>query len=1856
MEQIVKARLITPHVSNKIEGQNVAYENELILYDIDKTFTNKTSIKEIRLKLGNGTHQINSLSDLALNNLKYYNESEPYLYEVGDTWYNENKNELYIVESVDNTINLLIPEKQEEMSQVQILGYLKVAAQKKTSFAIKDSLGNRYENFGKIIELLEIGEDVQECLVKISYWSKKLSDLTLNENSYFELQVYDEEQEKEIAILFKIKNYQENAKIMTFHNITNLRNGIMEGSLEGIYSKAIGVKAVALGENTLAGAKAFKVKALVSGGYELDTENIGKIAVGDKFSIFLQQNYDFQGEIIRIEGNIVYVDNFINEEPGASSYLLLYEKPEEGDYIIGTGAFSAGYDSKALGVASHAEGYNTLAAGKYSHTEGRSTKAGYQGHAEGYNTYAGFGAHAENEQTRAEGKFSHAEGEWSTASGKVSHAEGYYTKAKGQGSHAEGSNTEAEGSNSHAEGIYTKATKDGAHSEGHYTTASGNGAHAEGTNTVGSGLYSHAEGSNTKAEGNNSHAEGTKTIARGKSQHVQGEYNKPEPESTNGASRGIYAHMVGNGKSEGERSNAYTLDWEGNGWYAGGIKAETIIESNEIKGAKIEGEQGLFGNEEGNVNITNGRITATNNIETETKVISNAVVTQGISSWAISNADTITTKDLKFTGTFSSDSTSPINLPNADLLVNSIQSFGLGGIGKAGNVYGSSLNVKDNNNKSVASIDNQGNGHFNSVTIGADKSFAIRYRGQVETTSDLKGENREGDFVSTTINPNLPETFLGFYVSGDEPFTGDIKLTKNGIEFYEVNNIFRKLLLYLTNTHLEYVNDIPEGTDVISNYSLNGPNFSRLVLTFSFDTGRVLQLDIATIRTQNKYKEEPYTWFAGEWLSPIDDIYANFKENALNVLMYAIPNEEDIDLTENPELEKYKKLSRSQENLYIYLNKKWVKLTNQTAFNGGSSIGKLPIIGYEDFCKYQINDENDILTCLNQAISENKTVYIMPGYYNYNGDRQYWSIPDIDDLHFIGIGEVTLDFKLAPKGTEFYNETISQSWIWENIIFNKEVTLSTLSLSGSTNYQRSAKVLNCQFNNKVDICDDHGTQNYFENCIFNDNINNSEYYGSNDSDLNIEYINCTFNINKWSTDINKILASKIEYCTFYFPIEQKNIVFGRAFTNNGGFNSSNLFTNNIYYLMGAETRFLTPNVWVENLSVKHSSFPWKPILEPINKNEEGLICKIDRDTCYINNNSSDNEVLIQNKNINLIQSHQVKEKNMLHNYDNDDMAPSFILLNGEEITPTGDYLEAYNEWKKDKSFSYLDGVNNSLILGHSIYANGSNFNITGTNHLVTGVSHTVEGQANVIGGMDVDELPDIQIIANHAEGVNNILPPHTRDTASPILRGRHIEGVSNIGNQLDGSHVQGKYNEEDTTDTLIHIVGNGTNNSNRSNAHTIDINGNGWFSGGLTLTNEHYPVIHYRDENNAFPQDNLALGQMFNLTNFSSDLTNEIELADEDKVINDTLQINNTIIKKYLLETFGYLLNADDFINYQITTIMPTLKFQTSSEILEFKNIYNINNNENFFNLTYEELIITNLNGDIIVSQNYTPNDNGEILLTNKKIKVLGVFNSLNEKYEAGLYLRTSDNTDWKKLSVFAKNANQDSPGSTPGGENPQNRLLIIKPTNGAYNFEIDLSTYGIKLGDIINFVCVGAGGAGGGVSSTKKGGNAGSYGYSSSSSNGGAPGTGFGAGGGGSCASSTSSSYHGGSGGGSGYVVMGGPHIVNDLTVNVTLGKAGIGGSGAGGDGGDTIFLGITAKGGEGGKKGGTSKPVGGQGGKQGEIGSSGNVLSSGGDGGNGWVPSNYNPESETISVYGAIANDNVPTYSGDGAIFIWY
>ena len=195
------------------------------------------------------------------------------------------------------------------------------------------------------------------------------------------------------------------------------------------------------------------------------------------------------------------------------------------------------------------------------------------------NTATGREAHAEGYSTTASGMRSHAEGQSSTASAQATHAEGYNTQATATAAHSEGYYTEATGKYSHAEGYMSKAQEQYAHAEGYSNTASGEASHAEGYATWADGNYSHTEGSTTTASGDYSHAEGFYVEAAGRYQHVQGKYNIID-EDASGAALDTYAHIVGNGTSNTKRSNAHTIDWNGNGWFAGDLYVGGISQSD----------------------------------------------------------------------------------------------------------------------------------------------------------------------------------------------------------------------------------------------------------------------------------------------------------------------------------------------------------------------------------------------------------------------------------------------------------------------------------------------------------------------------------------------------------------------------------------------------------------------------------------------------------------------------------------------------------------------------------------------------------------------------------------------------------------------------------------------------------------------------------------------------------------------------------------------------------------------------------------------------------------------------------------------------------------------------------------------------------------------------------------------------------------------------------------------------------------------------------------------------------------------------------------------------------------------------
>lgn len=192
-----------------------------------------------------------------------------------------------------------------------------------------------------------------------------------------------------------------------------------------------------------------------------------------------------------------------------------------------------------------------------------------------------------NGKTRAEGSRSTSAGSNNLSYGANSFTTGNFNLAFGESSVAEGSNTTAIGRGAHAEGIgtvagdYNKPFEDenaplASHAEGYNSIASGYGAHAEGGNNIASGAYSHAGGF-----GN---------IANKEYQTIIGKAAK-------NLTTDKYAFAIGNGTinqdytiNDANRSNAMTVDWNGNMELAGGIILKDTVTNNKYKLTIANGE------------------------------------------------------------------------------------------------------------------------------------------------------------------------------------------------------------------------------------------------------------------------------------------------------------------------------------------------------------------------------------------------------------------------------------------------------------------------------------------------------------------------------------------------------------------------------------------------------------------------------------------------------------------------------------------------------------------------------------------------------------------------------------------------------------------------------------------------------------------------------------------------------------------------------------------------------------------------------------------------------------------------------------------------------------------------------------------------------------------------------------------------------------------------------------------------------------------------------------------------------------------------------------------------------------------
>lgn len=345
---------------------------------------------------------------------------------------------------------------------------------------------------------------------------------------------------------------------------------------KGNYSHAEGIQTKARGRASHTEGEGFHYIIRLTGNKDNDKKFI--VTVDDISSLGVGDYLEIQG----IENTIYRTITGINEK---EKYIILDNSLKEafGDYTVPDNLSAIGISGEASGNQSHVEGYKCLSIGLSSHAEGCQSKAlNDYSHAEGYLTTAkGRGAHAEGVSLRVEGNT--LQYLQTIALGEGAHAEGMGTQATGQGGHSEGYTTVSQGEGSHSEGYLTASIGSASHAEGMANSVYASSSHAEGSfNTIGDQdmpsdeiIYSHAEGVFNTIKGSNSHVEGYFNIGQA-FQHVQGRYNQERiPSTSEEFDLQNIAFIIGNGINASNRSNAFTVAYNGTVQTCSGGKYET---------------------------------------------------------------------------------------------------------------------------------------------------------------------------------------------------------------------------------------------------------------------------------------------------------------------------------------------------------------------------------------------------------------------------------------------------------------------------------------------------------------------------------------------------------------------------------------------------------------------------------------------------------------------------------------------------------------------------------------------------------------------------------------------------------------------------------------------------------------------------------------------------------------------------------------------------------------------------------------------------------------------------------------------------------------------------------------------------------------------------------------------------------------------------------------------------------------------------------------------------------------------------------------------------------------------------------
>lgn len=275
------------------------------------------------------------------------------------------------------------------------------------------------------------------------------------------------------------------------------------------------------------------------------------------------------------------------------------------------------------------------------------------------------------------------------------------------------------------------------------------------------------------------------------------------------------------------------------------------------------------------------------------------------------------------------------------------------------------------------------------------------------------------------------------------------------------------------------------------------------------------------------------------------------------------------------------------------------------------------------------------------------------------------------------------------------------------------------------------------------------------------------------------------------------------------------------------------------------------------------------------------------------------------------------------------MLPSIttLSLNGyaEHI---GDNIILNNRTK-----TTIDGDNRSIR--NNVIMNGDrvpniNTNKTFMHNTIEGNNHSNMGYlacTHIEGEENGTKIHSKIIRCAHMEGYLNTLGNTTNVINYGIhIEGQrceatgltcHVEGYSNIA-QGQYQHVQGKYNMQDNAGTYADIVGNGTSDTRRANALTLDWNGNLAIAGTVSSAGADYAEFFEWKDGNPEAQD--RVGYIVSLDGDKLILANEGDyilgvVSGTATVLGDNPEWNWA--KRWITDEFGRILYEDKVIHHE---------------------------------------------------------------------------------------------------------------------------------------------------------------------------------------------------------------------------------------------------------------------------------------------------------------------------------------------------